>query len=203
MADDYTTKKKKMVADAERENARKEILSNERVMGRIPVSFSPEVEGAPKAGMTMMTPPVSEPRAPRAMVRGVPDEMTAEYRAPYKPPAAEPSESSRLAGMYADRMKKVRNDYEQYHQDARLAMASGAGLGAAIGGGVSGPAAPAGVVLGGLGGGIAGGLAHGLSTSPYGIMREEYANNRNIREGLRQGLFTQEELDAALKERGL
>jgi hypothetical protein len=201
--DDYTTQKKKMVAEAERENARKEILNNERIMGRIPVSVSPEVEGAPKAGMTMTNSLVSEPRTPRAMVRGVPDEMTAEYRAPYKPPAAEPSESSRLAGMYADRMKKIRNDREQYIQDRQFAMASGAGLGAAVGGGLTGPAAPVGAVVGGLGGLAAGGLAYELKNSPYRLMREESANYRDIREGLRQGLFTQEELDAALMERGL
>jgi hypothetical protein len=48
MADDYTTKKKKMMADAERERAAKEFLDNERSMGRIPVGVSPEVEGVPR-----------------------------------------------------------------------------------------------------------------------------------------------------------
>jgi hypothetical protein len=37
MVDDYTTKKKKMVADAERESAAKDFISNERSMGRTSV----------------------------------------------------------------------------------------------------------------------------------------------------------------------
>lgn len=205
MADDYTTKKKKMVADAERQNAGKSFLDNERSMGRIPVGVSPEVEGGPKAGMTMMSVP-DEPRAPRAVVRGNADEMTAEYYAPRKvksPVDESSSVSGEAARAAANLLKKAEVASDDQRQALTTDMALGGGLGAAIGGGLAGPAAPVGAAIGGsFGSGLAG-LVSGVANDELGKrVRLTMARNA-IGKAIEDGAFTEEEFNAAADELGV
>ena len=207
MADDYTTKKKKMMADAERQNAGKSFLDNERLMGRIPVGVSPEVEGAPRAGMTMMSVPDTKPTTPRAMVRGAPEGMTAEYYAPAEKARAESRSTNQEAAAAAvERLKKAVGERATYEMDRTFGASMGAGLGAAIAGGLGGPAAPITAPVGALAGTAIGDM---VSTGPGSFSKhgEIYAEQRRARraiaEGLQSGAFTSEELDAALAARGL
>jgi len=204
MADDYTTKKKKMVADAERQNAGKSFLDNERSMGRIPVGVSPEVEGGPKAGMTMMSMP-NEPRPPRAVVRGNAGEMTAEYYAPQKAKSAV-DESSSVSGeaarAAADRLKKAEVAENSQVQATLADAAVGGGLGAAIGGGLTGPAAPIGAAVGGGLGFSSTGLASSILRGADAKVQETREAQRAIRQAIDAGAFTQEEFDAAADELG-
>jgi hypothetical protein len=202
MADDYTTKKKKMVADAERENAGKSFLDNERLMGRIPVGVSPEVEGGPKAGMTMMSVPETKSTSPRAMVRGAPEGMTAEYYAPAEKARAESRTTNQEAARAAaERLKKNVDARANFKDDGIFNRAMGAGIGTAIGAGLGGPAAPLTGLFGGLAGDFAGAVSNSFST--YDIAAEKQAAHRAIAEGLQSGAFTREEIDAALADRGL
>jgi hypothetical protein len=202
MADDYTTKKKKMVADAERENAGKSFLDNERLMGRIPVGVSPEVEGGPKAGMTMMSVPDTKPTPRRAMVRGAPEGMTAEYYAPAEKPRAESRSTNQEAARAAvERLKKASDERANYKDDRTFGRTMGAGIGTAIGAGLGGPAAPITGYLGGLAGLLAGNALY--PSAKYDMPAEQRAAHRAIAEGLQSGAFTREEIDAALADRGL
>lgn len=205
MADDYTTKKKKMMADAERENAGKSFLDNERLMGRIPVGVSPEVEGGPKAGMTMMSVPDTKPTPPRAMVRGAPEGMTAEYYAPAEKPRAESRTTNQEAARAAvERLKKAKDESANIQTDKDFAAAMGAGLGAAIGAGLSGPAAPIFGPLAGLQGATIGNaLASPSYEKTFELRDMRRAADRAIAEGLQSGAFTREELAEALAARGL
>jgi len=203
MADDYTTKKKKMMAEAERQNAGKSFLDNERSMGRIPVGVSPEVEGGPKAGMTMMSMP-DEPRPPRAVVRGNADEMTAEYYAPQKAKSRVDESSSvsgKAARAAAERMKKAEIGESVATQNFVTDMALGTGLGAAIGGGLGGP------VGAGLGA-IAGELAGAAGLSFRDSIKNKNAGTqaesaRDIYKAIQDGAFTEEEFNAAADELGV
>jgi hypothetical protein len=205
MADDYTTKKKKMMADAERQNAGKSFLDNERLMGRIPVGVSPEVEGGPRAGMTMMSVPDTKPTPPRAMVRGVPEGMTAEYYSPAEKARAESRTTNQEAAQAAvERLKKVTDERQNLEDDRKFGLAMGTGLGTAIGAGLGGPAAPFTGALGALAGMNAGNIAYSPSyEKKYDMRREQREARRAIAEGLQSGAFTREELDAALAARGL
>jgi len=205
MADDYTTKKKKMVADAERENAGKSFLDNERSMGRIPVGVSPEVEGGPKAGMTMMSMP-NEPRPPRAVVRGNADEMTAEYYAPQKAKSRVDESSSvsrEAARAAADRLKKAEVAHDDQRQAMLADMALGGGLGAAIGGGLAGPGAPVGAAIGGsFGSGLAG-LVSGVANNEIRKRTILTMAENAISYAIQNGAFTEEEFNAAADELGV
>jgi len=207
MADDYTTKKKKMMADAERENAGKSFLDNERLMGRIPVGVSPEVEGGPKAGMTMMSVPDTKPTPPRAMVRGAPEGMTAEYYAPAEKPRAESRTTNQEAARAAvERLKKISDERAQYDMDLTFSRTMGAGLGTAIGTGLGGPAAPLTAPAGALTGAMIGdmvGAGPGSLSKEHDMRREQREARRALAEGLQSGAFTREELAEALAARGL
>jgi hypothetical protein len=205
MADDYTTKKKKMVADAERENAGKSFLDNERLMGRIPVGVSPEVEGGPKAGMTMMSVPETKSTPPRAMVRGAPEGMTAEYYAPAEKPRAESRSTNQEAARAAvERLKSAVDKRVNDKESALFSTAMGAGIGTAIGAGVGGPFTPATAPVGGMLGAAVGAGANRFFGAKSDEIDFEHRNaRRSIAEGLQSGAFTPEELDAALAARGL
>lgn len=205
MADDYTTKKKRMMADAERENAGKSFLDNERLMGRIPVGVSPEVEGGPKAGMTMMSVPDTKPTPPRAMVRGAPEGMTAEYYAPAEKPRAESRTTNQEAARAAvERLKKVVDERQNLEDNRKFGVAMGTGLGTAIGAGLGGPAAPFTGTLGAVAGMNAGNIAYSPSyEKEYDMRQAQRAARRALAEGLQSGAFTREELAEALASRGL
>ena len=205
MADDYTTKKKKMVAEAERQNAGKSFLDNERSMGRIPVGVSPEVEGGPKAGMTMMSVP-DEPRAPRAVVRGNADEMTAEYYAPRKvksPVDESSSVSGEAARAAVSRLKKAMAEMQMSDDNRLFYGIQGSGVGAAVAGGLGGPLAPLTLPFGAGAGLVAGSAAHDMTSNRSEVLNESAKAKRAIREALQSGAFTKEELDAATAEGGV
>lgn len=189
------------ILDKKRMQAREE--DGGRTFGRVPVGVSSEVEGAPKAGMTVMSVSDAEPAAPRAMVRGVPDEMSAEYYAPAeKARSRAPNQAAARAAV--ERLKEVGDESANIQDDRRFAAAMGAGLGAAIGAGLGGPAAPFTGALGVLAGGNAGNIAFSPSyEKEYDMRQAQRAARRAIEEGLQSGAFTREELAEALAARGL
>jgi len=170
-------------------------------MGRIPVGVSPEVEGGPKAGMTMMSMP-NEPRPPRAVVRGNADEMTAEYYAPQKAKSRVDESSSvsrEAARAAAELMKKAEIGKNIDTQNIVNDMALATGLGAAIGGGLGGPI---GAGLGVMAGELAGGVGHKFRDSTKNNGKQEEPE-RAIWKAIQDGAFTEEEFNAAADELGV
>lgn len=186
MADDYTTKKKKMVADAERESAAKDFVGNEKDMGRLYYKDA----GRDPGGDRVLE--VSRNKFP-PVVRGVPEEMTAEYSSPKMT-----SEAARAA---VSRMKKAMDEQSNDSDDLVGSLAAGAGLGAAVGGALGGPA---GIPVGGLAGSFLGGIGRSATrqTKYREADNERKEAARAIKEALQAGAFTKEELDAAAAERG-
>jgi hypothetical protein len=215
MADDYTTKKKKMVADAERERAAKEFVGNEKDMGRYDIGRDPKfaenvikenkiaAEELKGTGRLYYKDAGRDPSGDRTLevsrnkfppvVRGVPEEMTAEYSSPKMT-----SEAARAA---VSRMKKAMDEQGNDTDDLVGSLAAGAGLGAAVGGGLAGPV---GVPVGGLAGSFLGGIGYGANRQikDRGTNNERKEAARAIKEALQAGAFTKEELDAAAAERG-
>ena len=192
------------ILDKKRMQAREE--DGGRTFGRVPVGFSSEVEGAPKAGMTVMSVSEAEPAAPRAMVRGVPDEMSAEYYAPAEKPRAESRSTNQEAARAAvERLKKVVDERQNLEDNRKFGVAMGTGLGTAIGAGLGGGlGAPFTGTLGAVAGMNAGNIAYSPSyEKEYDMRQAQRAAERAIEEGLQSGAFTREELAEALAARGL
>jgi len=200
---DYYDMKDKMRRSAQDEQA-------SRLRAKIPVPVSPEIEGAPNAGMTVLG-PSSEPAAPpQASVRGVPGEMTAEYIPPApKPSAAAPAPTGPSPAMQAAaRLLRADTERKRFRQErwdeVPFYYGGGAALGAAIGGGLAGPiGVPVGAGLG-AGAGTSLGLidqianANNRYAQEHAVEQEYKAAQRAISEGLRNQAFTPEELEAAL-----
>jgi len=201
MADYYDMKDKMRRAAQDERSA--------RISGRIPVSVSPEVEGAPKAGMTMTSMP-AEPAAPTGSVRGVPEEMTAEYRAPYKPVAQAVKPPVEESPLYqaVRRVKKAHNELARLGDERKAYTAAGAGIGGAIGAGLSAPTGPFMPLFTSLvaeGGAAAGGAGRSLVDAPLfrAAKDEKKAADLAVMEALRSGAFSQKELEEALAAQNL
>lgn len=177
-----------------------------RLRAKIPVPVSPEIEGAPNAGMTVLGPSSKPAQPPQASVRGVPGEMTAEYIPPApKPSAVAPAATGPSPAMRAaTRLLRADAELKRIEQEARdtrmSMMGAGLGLGTAVGTGLAGPVgAPLGAVLGQGAGLLAGALEDSNVRPAYYTAKKEYKDAQNdIAAGLRDQVFTQKELADAL-----
>jgi hypothetical protein len=149
-------------------------------------------------------PRAAAPRAPQANVRGVPDEMTAEYYAPPAPSSAPAAPAAPVgpspAKAAAQRFLAVRAERERDNDAMSKAGVAGGALGAAVGAGLGG--AP-GALLGGLLGLPLGTAGGNVAINRFTNYFEDQDNRmreaqRAIYRGIRDGTFTKEEVKAAL-----
>lgn len=156
----------------------------------------------------------SEAKAPTATVRGVPDEMMAEYYAPANKaePASPQASGPSPAEAAAARLRGASAEFGRMNDIMDFYVGAGAATGAAVGAGLGGP--PGAVIgggLGGVGGAFLGDKAMGNETvgkegpgnwlTKYEVAeRELEAARRAIAAGLRDGTFTKEEIEAAIKQ---
>jgi len=155
-------------------------------------------------------PPATPSAAPKGSVRGVPEEMTAEYRAPYKPAAQAVKPPVEESPLYqaVRRVKKAHNELARLGDERKAYIAAGAGIGGAIGAGLSAPTGPFMLPATGLaaeGGAAVGGIGRALVDEPLfrAARDEKKAADLAVMEALRSGAFSQKELEEALAAQNL